>query len=416
MGETTYVDFSEAAIKREALDEDIRELRDRHFPELRLRFRTDRRFATWDVLYDGKWKKAANYPQWGWKVMRDNLSGVLEQRGGGAKPDVREGALITVDQLLTWFLVRHLSTATLSSVRKANCKSVIKTWLRPRLSDVLIADLNKALLDRLLIHPMQAVLAPSTIRHAYSMLIAAIRGAKKLGLLAANPLADVRFAEFGLGKIKPKDSRLFPLHLDALVTQLVERFAVDPRGSMLALLMLCFGTRVGETRQLRWCDFHVESGLLIIPAGKTKTRTRLELALLPAVVHLLGRYRAAVGVDTSGYLFPGEGGGPLTAQSVTGIFAELSGGEWSSHDLRKLARTCWALLGVDYVVGELLLNHAMPGLTPVYIQTKLSGPMRDALELWQGPGNGKAGALELEARFALADSCLHKKTHGPNAA
>jgi len=68
------------------------------------------------------------------------------------------------------------------------------------------------------------------------------------------------------------------------------------------------------------------------------------------------------------------------------------------------------------VVGELLLNHAMPGLTPVYIQTKLSGPMREALELWQGPGNGKAGTLDLEARFALVESCLHKETQGPDAA
>lgn len=47
-----------------------------------------------------------------------------------------------------------------------------------------------------------------------------------------------------------------------------------------------------------------------------------------------------------------------------------------------MARAGWALLGVDYLVAELLLNHAMPGQSATYVQADLSWLKREALELW----------------------------------
>lgn len=57
-------------------------------------------------------------------------------------------------------------------------------------------------------------------------------------------------------------------------------------------------------------------------------------------------------------------------------------GEWTSHDLRKLARTGWADLGIDHLVGELLINHAMGHNVKVYIQSGVMARKREALETW----------------------------------
>ena len=60
----------------------------------------------------------------------------------------------------------------------------------------------------------------------------------------------------------------------------------------------------------------------------------------------------------------------------------MAKGEWSSHDLRKVARTQWMDLGIDYLVGEMLLNHAMKDLDATYIHTTAEGMKRKALETW----------------------------------
>lgn len=401
MGDTVYTRLSETMIGRLRRDEAASYLRDEHYPRLRFRYRTLRTRGTWDAYLGGRWCKVGNYPEWSCNTMLEHLPQVLEQLKRGALPVVSAGMLVTTGQLLTWFLDRQLRTRTLSNARKSNCRSMINNWLRPRLGDVRIGDLNKELLDRLLVHPMQMELTPAYIRKVYGVLVAAIRCAVDVGVLGSNPLLGVTFSDFRLAKIKPRTARLRPEQLESLLSMLVERFEDSPRVCMLALLMLCLGTRLGETRKLRWAYFHTEERLLIIPAADTKTGVELELPLTDAVWALVERFRVRCGDGYSEYLFPGAGGRALSEASVLAMFRELSDGQWTSHDLRKLARACWARLGVDYLVGELLLNHAMPGLTPVYIQTQLPGQKRAALERWHGEGNEYFSGLKLEKRLGL---------------
>ena len=47
----------------------------------------------------------------------------------------------------------------------------------------------------------------------------------------------------------------------------------------------------------------------------------------------------------------------------------IANGQWTGHDLRKLARTVWADIGIDYLVAETLLNHAKGKLEQAYIHT-----------------------------------------------
>ncbi|MGY4533620.1 integrase [Pseudomonas sp. TE3786] len=398
MGETRYIDFSDAAIKRVANDESVRVLRDEFYPELRLRFRDNHRQAAWDVRHDGKWKKAGNWPRWSWSAMLAALPGVLASRASNGV-SARVGTLVTVGDLLAWYLERHLNTATLSKARKAACRTMFRGWLQPRLGAVSIVALNRAQLDRLLIQPMQAELAPATVCKAYRMLLAAIHAAQRLGLLVRNPLEGVKFPEFGLGPIRPKEARLFPKDAGAVVARLAERIEADPRDCLLALLMLLHGTRVGETRQARWADFDLENGWWVIPAERTKTRARHELPLTVSAIALLRWYREVRPEKLSVFLFPSGHGRPLSEAAAGWVIRGLSGGAWSSHDLRKVARAGWAELGVDYLIAEQLLNHAMPGLAATYVQTDLSRLKREALELWHGKGNGRAQGLSVGSRF-----------------
>ena len=72
----------------------------------------------------------------------------------------------------------------------------------------------------------------------------------------------------------------------------------------------------------------------------------------------------------------------ITEQSAFAGFRSLSGGLWSSHDLRKLARTGWVELGVDYLIGEMLLNHGMSLMAETYINTSADELKLDALTRW----------------------------------
>jgi integrase len=164
---------------------------------------------------------------------------------------------------------------------------------------------------------------------------------------------------------------------------------------MLALKMLCHGTRLGETRQARWAHISLAERVWFIPADHTKTGVEHYLPITDQVRTLLLMYRDMQqdsGYDGQ-YLFPGRNGKALSEGKACAVFARLGRGEWTSHDLRKLARTCWADIGIDHLIGELLINHAMGHNVKVYIQSDVMARKRDALEKWHAHLDGKGFCL-----------------------
>ena len=75
------------------------------------------------------------------------------------------------------------------------------------------------------------------------------------------------------------------------------------------------------------------------------------------------------------------------------MFRRLGQGERTSHDLRKVARTGWADIGIDHLIGELLINHAMGHNVKVYIQSDVMSRKLDALTQWHGHLDQKGFAL-----------------------
>ena len=121
-----------------------------------------------------------------------------------------------------------------------------------------------------------------------------------------------------------------------------------------------------------------------LPAEHTKGKTELRVPLTDQVCALLRRYRdcqAAQGYEGP-FMFPSRRGKALSDNQASAVFTRLGQGTWTSHDLRKVARTAWTDLGVDGHIGEMLLNHSLGKIASTYINTQAKEQRRLALVKW----------------------------------
>lgn len=381
MTNTAAVKISDAEIRRQAAGK-VRDLRALGNQGLYFRFHRSRERGSWYLVHKGKWNLIGAYP---------DLSAA---KVAAALPDIRlrldagEGSglstWVLTGHLLAWFADRMARDRNLSTKRKSTAASVIKLHLQPRLGEVPLAEIDKARLDRELMWPLQESLSIDYVRLVFQLLALAFRQAHKLGLISSNPMAGIRFGDFSKAKVTVKPSRLRGVHLEDLMGRMVSTLAHNPQHGVLALLMLCHGTRLGETRQARWSHISLAEREWFIPAEHTKTGVEHRLPLTDQVRFLLLAYREIQrnqGYDGQ-FLFPGRRGLPMGEAKACAVFTTMGQGEWTSHDLRKLARTGWADLGVDHLVGELLINHAMGHNVKVYIQSDVMARKREALEKW----------------------------------
>ena len=381
---TVYVTRSDAEIRRQAAG-NARTLRDKRYPQIRFRFSTtDRGVGAWHVVVRDRWSKAGAFPGINCKAMVSALPEILVQRGMDPDAKVTATPWERTGELLVWYQDRMLRDRGLSAKRKAGAKSALTCHLVPRLGDLPLGELAKASLDNLLMWPLQEQYELSYVRLVYNVLAKAVRQAHRLGLLHTNPMAGLKFTDFVSTRIRPKVARLRSDDVPDLLAKLANDFDARPADAMLALMMLCHGTRLGETRMALWRNVNLVAGVWFIPEADTKTKAAHTLPLTQQACALLQQYRArqqARGYG-GGHLFPGIKRGAMSATTATAVFRSYSSGQWSSHDLRKVARTCWMDLGIDYLVGEMLVNHALKNMDATYIHTHAETQKRQALERW----------------------------------
>jgi integrase len=147
-----------------------------------------------------------------------------------------------------------------------------------------------------------------------------------------------------------------------------------PFGPYLQILLLT-GQRRTETALMRWSDVDLAAGVWTVPADVTKSGRSHRVPLPPQAVAILkGLPRLR-----SPYVFPGRNGKAMAGWSkrLPSVYqrTEAAGmAPWTPHDLRRTMRTGLGRLGVDRVIAELLLNHAISDeLTAIY----------DRAEYWQ---------------------------------
>lgn len=384
MSQTLAVNLSDAEIRRQAANVAVDTLRDPRHPGLYFRYTQGRGRGSWYLVVSRSWRRIAGYPDLKTGAVLSVLPELRQRIALKPGASVAVEAWGTVGDLLDWFAERMARDRSLSAKRKAGAKSAIACHLKPRLVDLPLRDVSAQSLDKLLMWPAQEALSLSYVQQLYRLLAVAFRQAHKLDLIRSNPMAGLKFADFTQARVMPKSARLRGGQLGELMPQLAKLFHVEPAPAMLALLMLCHGTRVGETRQARWADMALAEGEWFIPAEHTKTRTEHRLPLTAQVQALLRRYRAAQIAEgyEGAYLFPNRRGQPLSESQASAVFARLGQGQWTSHDLRKVARTAWTDLGIDGHIGEMLLNHSLGKIASTYINTQATAQRRLALEKW----------------------------------
>lgn len=380
MPHTLAISLSDAAIRRHINDPHITQLRDPRY-SLRLRFHRSRERASWYLVRGSAWHKLGVFPELTTRALLAQLPSIHAQLAAAPTAAVGVSAWETLADLLCWYRDRVATHSRLSARRKSSTKTAINKHLLPLVGGVPITDVSASLLDDELVWPLQRYYSLAYVRLILGVLKRACKQAVKLKLLQADPMAGIALGNFIKASIKPKPGALRAGDMPDLVETLR---SLPPVPCFLLLMMLMFGTRISETRRAKWPDMDIPGARWAIPEGNTKSRREHRLPLTPMAITLLTRYREwqrRIGYRGV-YLFPGQRGKAVSDSTAFAWVAAAGGGRWTSHDLRKLARTVWADLGVDYLVSELLLNHALSQQDRTYIHTYVERQSEAALQRW----------------------------------
>lgn len=369
--------ISEALIKRYSLDDQIKELNDPRYP-LRFRYLSNRERGSWYYVRGGVWHWVGSYPLVKFARVRDMLPEIEINIASGVSGEAAVvGHFETVSGLLDWYLNRSLRRAKLTPLRKQGIKTAINRYLNPRLDDLLLVDISHHEIDKRLMMPLQERYSLSTVRLAFGVLKTAFKSATVQKLLDVNPLDSMRFGDFIPDTIQPKPAAFDARTSRAVFVQISRAKYV---GRMFAWLMLLHGTRITETRLARWEHFDLVNQTWFIPAANTKTGKSITIPLTDTTTRLLSEYRQIQA--KRGYrgvwAFRGSKISALTPKQANTIIQNVSGRQWTAHDLRKAFKGILGIVGTDYLVGEKLLNHSLTTLDKTYNQAELFDKMRAA--------------------------------------
>lgn len=363
--------LSDRLIKQAMANPDCSTLYDDKMP-VELRIQSSRQKGTWWLVSYSKGRKQRTrlgyYPTLKPADIGRMLPDTLRQLQAGQRPEVNQ--LETMGQLLQWYRARTAANTLKKHATRNLVTCTIDAQLLPRFAELPVNQLDKDKIDQLLVMPLIGDgLKASTIKKYWGVLKAAVADAARLDKIARHYMAGFQFTDHLQKAIKPKECSIKPGQLPAVLAQIS---AGKPVAAMMALFMLLHATRIGETRQMRWDHVDFVSRLVVLPAEITKTTMTHVLPLSELATELLQAFKRSHG--TGQYVF-----GNMSDDNARRLIGELSGGKWSSHDLRKLARTTWADLGIDYWVAERLLNHKPRNLDAVYIKTDSIEQRRNAL-------------------------------------
>lgn len=287
--------------------------------------------------------------------------------------------------VLDWYLADALTAKALSTSRGRNVRTIINKHIKPALADYELSKLCEPVIKNKLVDPLsKAGYAISYIdlicRTTRQVLSAAVRAK----VVPVNPLVGMTLRSFTTAKVKPKKAAY---HAGQLLT-VIAAIRKEPRAwvRVLAGLILLHAMRVDEVAGLAWREnIDDDSGMLRLGADQTKNGQQHLLPLTPQAKLVL-RYHKRMqrrNGHRGNWLLPARRNPKrhLNGCYASAIMSECLG-LGTAHDLRKIARQWWQENGIDFYVGELLLNHKTGVLSQTYIQTMLVEPCRAALGRW----------------------------------
>ena len=385
---TVRCKISEAQIKKYSRDSQVRQLKDERY-SLYLRFKQNRIQGAWFFMEykSGKQKshRLGQYPNLSAVHAFTVLQNLVADLSTGNRSSTNE--FQTIDELLIWNLDREIRSEQLSKERLVMLKSITEGHLIPNLHGTSINGLQHRDIESLLMKSLrERHYSISYMRVIFQALKTSFNKALKLRLLTYNPLNNMKFTDFVSTPIDVKGCKVRPSDVPNILEQIQNS---DPFARILSLLMLTHGTRIGETRKAKWRHICFKTKRWTIPKHNTKTKKEMIYPLSNEMVLLLQSFKQWQ-LDhyyQGNNVFPNSkyDKAPIHRGTASDFVKSVSKGEWTAHDLRKLARTVWADIGIDYLVAETLLNHAKGKLDQAYIHTHIEFQKSEALNryhLW----------------------------------
>ena len=369
---TLTIKITDAVIKKALVDNDISQLKDPRY-SLYFRINSNRTGGSWILRRKNQSKTVGRYPQVNTKAVMAVLSEL--QLAVFCQEVTPLSTFATVGDVLSWHLERCQQSSSLSKVRKINIKYMVTRHLLPHVEQLLVVNVDHATMDKILLWPLQSSLNIASVRAVFAVLKTAMKKAHRLGLISMDPVASMKFSDFITATLPIKTGAIRSEHLPNVIQTLQQHH--NKMAVMLAMMMMAHGTRIGETRKAKWQDIDLNNKWWFIPAENTKTKQAHRLPLSDLMIVTLQQYQHH---HHSAYLFSNGNRKALSACDASTMIRTISNRQWTAHDLRKLARTLWADLDVDYMVGELLLNHALSKLDQTYIHTYAEQQKRTAID------------------------------------
>ncbi|MFD2177840.1 tyrosine-type recombinase/integrase [Veronia pacifica] len=387
---TIPLKISDAQIKKHMPDLRVRQLKDIR-TSLYLRFNAERSGGTWWFYryQDGKQHsyRIGTYPA---TQAKDVMALVSATTVNIAKGEVVScNKFNTVDELITWHVKREFARGKSSRARLNNLKSMADKHLISIFHGQPLTTLDHDTFDNELVQPLfELGYSVSYVKALFSMVKTAFSMAKKLKQITSDPVRGIKFMDFfadnfSLTKAQVRGCRL---NTDQLPDILLKTQQSPPAVRVLITMILAHGTRIGETRKAQWSNISFTQKTWRIPQTDTKNKSEMVYPLSPDMIELLRSYRdwqIALGYEGE-CVFPVsfKNDQPLYGSLASEWVKSVSGKAWSAHDLRKRARSIWQNIGVDYIVCELLLNHARDKLDQAYIHSHMELKKKEALEAY----------------------------------
>ncbi|GLX85098.1 integrase [Thalassotalea loyana] len=234
---------------------------------------------------------------------------------------------------------------------------------------------------------------PESARSLISEIKQASKWAKKAKLIDTLPLVEYSATDFGI-KRRVKD-RVLADHEISLIFTAIQKSMLRPANKALFTLLFYYGCRVGELRQAEIKHFDLVKGIWTVPAEISKTGNDIKRPIIPEFVPII---KFAIDLSSSNtLLFPcskSEEDRVVGDRSHIGIPYNLTAWidkhrpqpekfkHWSTHDIRRTARTNWEKLRIDDRYSEKMLGHVLQGVLKNYNHHDYLEEMADAYRQW----------------------------------
>jgi integrase len=310
------------------------------------------------------------------KVLLDRYISDRASLGRGAK---------TIDEYRRFnrlYIEPRLGYCIVSKLRPAHVGEWISTLLKE--GGIVVEDAEKG-----------RCLSAKTVRHAFTLLSAALTWGTRVQLVARNVCTLV-----SAPSVRPSEARAFTS--DEITSLLfVSR---GSRWGAFVILALTIGARRGELCGLNWEHVDLDEGRVTVRQSVsqikdsvaikgTKSGRARVLPLSRMAIEALKTQKALQEADRGcagalyrdeGAVFTDELGGRLTPKAATNGFARLAGKAGLSttrlHDARHTAATTMLSNGVDPTTAAAILGHSSPTVTLQIYSHLVPGAQRGAMD------------------------------------